>query len=267
MKKLMIAAAAAAMIGGAYATDVCTDEGEYATHCLVYDLQIKVKTLTPKLGKCGSKKDLCGDSSCSEIYYLDNVNTTLKGYVWFCEDDCWDVDDEPYIVLWDTKVKAPVVPVLYWKDTEKKTTKYIYEQEGLTFEFLGRYAKGMKKVAAAWTLDTEYIAGYAAGVNGSLINNKDEGTAMLKSISGNFAGMAMPSLAVKKLCEDDEEVTGVYANLCDCIDSWCEADQEADEGVPATGTWSLKYNKKLSLGSTPMYKIVPKYVLVDEDNV
>ena len=261
----MIAAAAAAMIGGVYATDVCTDEGDLVSHCLVYDLQIKVKTLTPKYGYCKSKANKCSQGECSELYYLDNTSRTLKGYIWFCEDDCWDMDTEAYVVLWDAKSKTAIIPIYYMKDKEKKTTKYFYETDGISFSFLGRYSKGMKKVAAAWALDTEFIYGNAAGVNGSLIQNKDEGTAMLKSISGNFAGMAQPSLTVKHLCDEDELLTGVYANLCDCIDSWCEADQEAEDGVPASGTWSLKYNKKISYGTKPMFNIVPHFALVNED--
>jgi hypothetical protein len=269
MKKLMIAAAAAAMIGGAYATDVCTDEGDVAgVDCLVYDLKISVKTLAPKYGACKGKKSGCSDGSCSEIYYLDNTSRTLKGYIWFCEDECWTIDDEPHIVLWDTKAKTFVVPIGYARVTKAngaQVTKYYYETDGLAFTFLGRYSKGMKKAAAAWEIDTDYLTGFAAGVNGSLMIDKDAGTAKLKSISGNFAGMATPSLTVSKKCEDDEDVPGYYAELCECLDSWCEASSEADDGVPATGTWSLKYNKKLSKGSTPMYKLVPKYALWNED--
>lgn len=267
MNKLMIAAAAAAMIGGVYATDVCTDEGEaVAGGCLVYDLKISVKTLAPKHGTCKDKGSGCSDGSCSEIYYLDNTSRTLKGYLWFCEDDCWTADDQPHIVLWDTKSKQYIVPIGYAKVEKNGSTitKYYYETDGLAFSFLGRYGKKVKKAAAAWEIDTDYLVGAAAGVNGSLIQNKDEGTAMLKSISGNFAGMAMPSLTVSKKCEDPEVELGVYATLCDCIDSWCDASEEADS-VPASGTWSLKYNKKLSNSSTPMFKLVPKYALMNED--
>jgi len=269
MKKLMIAAAAAAMIGGAYATDVCTDEdvGSWDTGCLVYDLQIKVKTLAPKKLKC--KGDGCSDCG-STLYYLDNASRKFKGYIWFCNDYCWDVNDTPYIVLWDANTKTPVVPILYQKyvsDTGVKGTKYFYEQDGLEFTFLGRYAKSANKVAAAWTLDTEDIAGYAAGVNGTGILDKDDNTLMLKSISGNFAGLALPSATIKSKCEANT-VYGLIAELCDCFDAWCEGSgEEWDEGVPATGTWSLKYNKKLSNGSTPMFKLAPKYALVDEDAV
>jgi hypothetical protein len=263
MKKLMIAAAAAAMIGGAYA-DVCADEGDYTTSCLVYDLQIKVKTLGPKYGVCREKGTRCTDGGCADIYYLDTANNTYKGYMWFCEDYCWTDATDAYLVLWDAKTKAPIVPIGKAKDTERKVTKYYYNQGGLDFEFLGRYGKNLKKAAASWEIDAGAIMGHGAGVNGSLIYNKEDGSAMLKSISGNFAGSVVPSMTVKKLCEDGEEMDIMFANLCDCAETLCDATETADE-VPASGTWSLKYNKKLSLGSKAMFQIVPKYAIWDED--
>ena len=262
MKKLMIAAAAAAMIGGAYATDVCTDESEAGgVDCLVYDLQIKVKTLAPKYGNCKTKSG-CSDG-CSEIYYLDNTSRTLKGYIWFCDDECWEADDPAHIVLWDATAKTYVVGIGYAYDADKRVTKYYYETDQLAFDFLGRYGKKMTKAAASWALDTEYLRGYGAGLNGSLMIDKETKEAKLKSISGNFAGTVTPSLTIKTACSD-ETVEGVYALLCDCFETICDLTETSDD-VPAYGTWSLKYNKKLSTGSTPMFKLVPKYALFDED--
>ena len=279
MKKLMIAAAAAAMIGGAYA-DVCDDEGDVApSGCMVYDLKISAKTLVPKKGKCksGAVSD-CKDG-CNVVYYLDNGNRTFKGYIWFCDTMCWDSNEtDSNLVLWDAKTKAPVVPVNYGKITKngKEITKYYYTSINDGFygwTFLGRYGKKSSKIAASWWVATTPISINAAGLNGSGFKDKEACTLSLKSISGAFAGSVTPELKISKtgitgsngrrVCID-VMTNGMYAELCDCVQDLCDLYQTATT-VPATGTWSLKYNKKLSTGSTPMYKIVPKYALWDED--
>ena len=260
MKKLMIAAAAAAMIGGAYA-GACSDidAGVVSGNCMVYDVKLNVKTLAPKKMKCAG--ETCSDCA-SYVYYLDNASRSIVGYAWLCYEDCIDDSTDMNLVLWEKKTKVPVVTLPY----AYEDGKFVQYPNTFNFSFIGRYGKKAKKVAAAWELDTEFIAGYCAGLNGSCSYDKDFGTAMLKNVSGNFAGLAVPATIVsKKLCEDPEEIAGLYAGICDCWESWCDSGDEATDGLPSYGTWSIKYNKSLSKGGKSMLQLVPSYALELED--
>ena len=253
MKKLMIAAAVAAMTAGAYA-GACDDVDiiETMDDCLVYDVTFKLKTLAPKKLVCKSC-DKCSDDDV--VYYLGDASRTLNGYLWFCYDDCWDVDDVPYIALWEKKTKTAIIP-LYYAIEDGKRVAYPAETE---FSFLGRYNKKADKVAAMWLVGSDYGEFFAAGVKGKVMKDKEEGTVTLKSISGNVVGtLAMQTIEVAQKCKDPEEFTAKIAGLCDCWEDWCTDGDEADI-VPFSGTWSLKYNKKLSKGSKSMLLVVPSW--------
>ena len=98
MKKLMIAAAAAAMVGGVYAVD----------NPQVYDFTATLKT-TSCSGK--SAKDVCGDT----VYYRSQVTQKLYGKFWGCDCDVIgcpdsanygidDVNQDGYMFWTSTKV-------------------------------------------------------------------------------------------------------------------------------------------------------------------
>ncbi len=251
----MIAAATAALTAGAFAA--ACDDVDYTVagggdDCLVYDVKFKLKTLTPKKLTCKSC-DECSDDDV--VYYLKDVSRTIKGYLWFCYSDCWTADDTPYIALWDEKAKSAIIPLYYYIEGTKMVAAPVETQ----FDFLGRYNKKADKVAAYWTVESDYATIYAAGVKGSVMKDKEAGTVTLKSISGNAVGMfAMETIEVAKKCDDPEEFTAKIAGLCDCWETWCDDGDDADE-VPASGTWSLKYNKKLSKGAKSMLTVVPSY--------
>lgn len=138
MKKLMIAAAAAAMIGGASAAPVAAGsvckgcEGwvvvnpsiivpeimEVATipgH--VWDITIKASTLVKKGMKCPSDCAVCGvdNSAC----YYENGKRTINGVAWTCYEPCTTADYDgdavqenndngaaPQMLFWDAKTKV-----------------------------------------------------------------------------------------------------------------------------------------------------------------
>lgn len=260
MKKLMIAAAVAAMTAGAYA-GACDDvvAGESVGGCMVYDVKLNIKTLAPKKIKC--KATDCGE--CDDyVYYLDNASRSIVGYAWVCEETCIDDSTDMNLVLWDKKTKTPVVTLPYAIEGNRA----VQYPNTFTFDFIGRYGKKATKVAAKWAIDEEFISGTCAGLNGSCSYDKEWGDAMLKSVSGNFAGEAVPaSVVTKKLCQDPEEVYGLYAGICDCWESWCDGGEEASGMLPAYGTWSIKYSKSASKSNKSMLQLVPAYALEIEE--
>ena len=294
MKKLMIAAATAAMIGGAFAAacdeaeiritpnGVCDDAeigGYIAEDCRVWDFAITLKTLAPKKMTCKGDCTTCGEKTT--ITYLDTATRKFTGYAWTCTDECFDSSDEIYVTLWEKATKSPIVPMWYnWVDPVKR----IATQDPDTFVDLSlfRYGKKATKVAAYWELEGDddlcpfVLAG--AGLNGSgqkklffTDDILDEEPAdncyglLLKSISGYAVGAWPVSPAYKESCFGIYVYPIMKVGMCDCFSTWCDADDEFDDGdkIPAYGSWSLKYNKKLSTKGASMLTLVPSYALVE----
>lgn len=240
MKKLMIAAAAAAMFGGVYA-DWCDDDPEAQPECSVYNLKIKVKTLAPKA--LTIKQD-CDDDDC--VAYYKNATRTFDGLVWLCDATCEDWEDGYDIVMWEKATKSPVLGLL---------AKGTNENEKVTFDVLSRFDKKANKVQAATTFELEVGDITVAGF-GTFDVKKNN----IKSISGNAAGTLEPADSVEKGCN---ECTAYVIGLCEEFDGYEYATETTTE-VAASGTWSLKYNKSLSTGSKRASQVVPSYAQAEE---
>ena len=282
MKKLMIAAAAAAMIGGAFAE--CSDfDG-----CIAYDLTMSLKTLGPKKLVCKADCKKCGEEDTT-VAYLDNVSHSIKGVIWACD---WVCDCEEggsgtgtwLAAIYDTTAKKAIIPFA----------------EAMTEGFLDNvivYGKKAKSVAANIAIVgvcDEAFALNLCGVSGSVgtFSTKCAGcTPYIKTLSGYAVGtMAAEQLEVGgkwttekvciekviDLCGNTKEVCvnqkvwvdgDLYAplalDLCDvcCFDSWCTDGAEV-ETVPAAGTFTLKYNSKYSkLSQDELEEKLPDYAL------
>lgn len=267
MKKLMIAAAVAAMMTGVGFATSCSD----VAGCAAWDVQMKLKTLGPKKMSC---KDDCGDKST--IYYLDSVSRTLKGYVWACEYGCEDTS-ELNIVLWDAKNRRAVIACPPAGDTN-------YQVIDAAFADMVVYGKKANMVAAEFDIlgndafGEPAIEVSAAAIGGKVAKNNT--TCYVKSLSGYVSGVILPVLPAtaaeyvdgglcgeSEIIEPCEDITVVYTTLCNVCcdwDGWCNADVETLEegdGVPALGTWTMKYNKKVSSGNASMWSLVPAYAL------
>lgn len=268
MKKLMVAAVTAAMIGSAFAA--CSDVAD----CVAWDLSMKLKSLCPKKTSC---KDVCGDKST--IYYLDACTRTLKGYLWACEFDCEDAS-ELNIVLWDSKNKVPVIPCPLAGD-------YNFTTVDAAFADMMVYGKKANKVCATFEVVNDAIEVTATGIGGSVGSNGT--TCYVKSLSGYAAGnialvvrnssnkviadnpvYQLCGDEVEEICEDeDEDIAVVYTTLCNvCCEwnGWCDGDsalEEVGDGdlVPAAGTWSMKFNKKIVKKDQHLASVVPSYAL------
>ena len=269
MKKLVIGAAVAAMTIGAFA-GAC-DETVVST-CRAWDLKMSLKSLGPKKIKCKiAATDVCDDPTTDTVYYMDNVTRKLTGYLWICDYVCED-DLEFNVVLWDSKNKKAIIAApAAGTDYQTVSASEIYA-----------YGKKANKVAGNLQIagvdgnGEDAIDVNATGITGKITKGSQEDDCYIKSLSGYAAGKiayvkpGSVTVAGKAatLCGEPEETVVCeeyvaklipFCAAC-CFESWCEAD-DADDMVPAAGTWSMKYNKKVSKGGKSIQALVPSYAL------
>ena len=257
----MIAAAAAAMIGGAYA-DACSDP-EVSSVCRAWDVKMTLKSLGPKKTNCKiSAESPCEDDTKEVVYYLDNVTRKIKGYLWVCEYECGAAFN---VCLWDSKNNLAIIPVAY--DAVEFGDVYVYGKKATkvagTIDFEG-----------ADLLGNDTIAVTASGLNGKLVRGSEDVDCYVKSLSGNVSGLlayikpgADAYVTSGGLCGDDiievcDEYVAKILPLCEacCFEGWCDA-EDAEDLLPTVGTWSMKYNKKVSKANKSIAALVPAYAL------
>jgi len=274
MKKLMIAAAVAAMTVGAFA-GACSDPEEELANCYAWDVKMSLKSLQTKKTKCNiAAESECDDPTTDTVYYMDNVTRKLKGYLWVCDYEC---GADYNVILWDTKYKVSVIagaPGEY-QTIPAGDEVYVYGKK------MNKVAGNIQFAGDAWDpIQGGSVPGidvFAAGVNGKFVQGNTDTDCYIKSLSGNVAGSiswvhkegAYEVVQKGGLCEDEIIVpcNEIEAKLipiceaCDYCDTWCDSQDNAPELVPATGTWSMKYNKKVSKGGTAITALVPSYAL------
>ena len=279
MKKLMIAAAAAAIIGGAYAKDDKNDlcnEGIALDGCAVYTVKFKFKTLAGKdarctaaqLGACGYDND--ADGNADPIAYLDNATRTFDGILWQCQSACFEgvtpnegIGAPINYVLWEKKAERVVSDPAIFTDNQDGTgtwTATDAAEEG-NFAILGRYGKTANKVAAYWTPSMNAVLG-TESINAAGFGTFDTKNLRIKKISGNAVAQLEPLLLTRQETCTELGYVSVMAYLCHDFRGWCCCDCIAATIVPASGTWSLSYNSSLSKGKKPLSQILPEYAYV-----
>lgn len=235
----MIAAATAAMVGGAFAA-ACSTCGTDAT---AYTVSASLKTTTPKASVKSSK---CNPDTCT--YYKVQKTVKYAGIIWGeadCEACTLAIGDQ--MLLWNTTGKTQV-------DADLAL-------------FIGRYEKKGNKVESYGTLAGDDFGNITLAGFGSM--SLKQGTecaecdcvGYVKNISGNAAGF---------LKFDFESTCGVEE--CEFIGYDCDCGDPLEESA-ASGTWKIAYNsdtaKKLAKMAeqdiTAAYKI-PSYVDADETN-
>jgi len=284
MKKLMIAAAAMAMVGAASA-DLCDEVVGGAAGCALYNVKFTFKTLAAKDAKCSAAnlaKDACTDLdehiADKGLAYLDNVSRKFDGILWQCEAACFQGfgpdGDGPYeedaegagdinYVLWEKKTELAISPLAEYKKGELQEGEVRWTgggdaaKENEKFLVLGRYGNKAQKVTAYWkptmnaALDKNEIV--AAG-----FGTFDTKNLRIKSLSGNAVALLTPITAVtEELCDETEMVT-VLAYMCHSFKSWCCCECVGAALAPASGTWSIKYNASASKNGK-LSKIIPEY--------
>lgn len=284
MKKLMIAAAFAAMVGGASA-DVCDNTS--GSDCWVYDVKVTMKTLGPKRIK---GKDCYGAADKdSNVEYLVNTTRKFSGIAWACEGACeMPTEDGLDFVMWEPARKVNVTEPLKWVEIKKGdvlvpehdevvddgngnvTTNHVpakiatdadvkkgWEADTLSFDIADRYDKKANKVEAYWsfenlkntftTPDGDFDGEgkiFAAGFGKFDVKNS-----RIASISGNAVGTISPTMKCN---------APVVCDLCTEFEDWFTDGQAATE-VVMSGSWSMKFNKSLATGKKTLGQVVPKY--------
>ncbi|MGN0847975.1 MAG: hypothetical protein ACI4RA_11430 [Kiritimatiellia bacterium] len=214
MKKLMIAALAAASMG------VFAECAEPADCVYAYKFKASYNTGVAKATK--GKVSQCIESSC----YLKKGTVKIAGYIFgqtdatgsvdTCDEGCgcFNWADLGTTVLWDSKTKAGLA-------------------DALTTENIQLIGKDGKTVDAVFSLGDIKLAGFG---------KYDTKKLRVKSIKGKLAGSVAAPLCKSCTydatnCEDtcDETAANVYA-LCTL-----EASEAAT--TAASGKWSVKYSK------------------------
>lgn len=213
MKKLMIAAAVAAMGFGAFAE--CGEPKDDAPDCAtVYKFAASVKTTVAKTAKVKAE---CSDPTT--LCYRVTGSQKVEGVAYNCECACTDDLADFTWVIWCKKTA-----VVAMADVE-------------TLQ-LNRIDKTTKKVEAAFTLFADYMCEVTAAGFGTFDTKNDR----ISKISGNFAGVAQAPFCTAKCAQD----TAAYGfGMCDGIEGEISG-QTFDDQTIAYGTWSLTYNKSLS---------------------
>jgi hypothetical protein len=259
MKKLMIAAAAAAVVAGAYAD--CERPTNTPTNCAeVYDVVLSLKTTECKC-KINSTKvtsSECGRTNKDKVEacvaWRQIVTKKVQGVIFNCTCSC--TTDVAGSIL-DSAILAPAV----WNgDTTEamEGNQYFWiakdklilnrDTDLLTIKWLARIGQKGTQVEAAGT--------FQEGINVAGYGSYDTKNARVKSIAGNAAGVWGAPIDCSD--EEGEEYCPAY-KLCE------DEVLDAYAVTFAAGTWSVKYNssksKALATNAANLWgKIVPRAV-------
>ena len=258
MKKLMIAAAVAAIGAGAFAS---------GTKAQVYDAKITVKTTVCKTGKVsnGYLTQIAGYERGDSIAYRAQGSRTILGLIWGC--GC----DEAFSGDWGV-ANLKDDGTTYWYGNlfwDKKTGEWIggkYNETTVDFGtsdgFINRIGKKANEVEMYWILEVNPSA-TDDGTDVGVLNNAgfgkikdsfalqdpdDENSigscdSVITSAKGNTAGFLPAPGGETTDCEYCQAAEGCEAwDFCACDASGFNK----PELTAATGTWTLKYNKSAS---------------------
>ena len=230
MKKLIIAAAVAAMGAGAFAAPAST--GEQA-----YTMTLTIKTT---YGAYGRYADTLLD--CEEVttgYFRKQCTEKLAGLIWGC---------------WCDTIAAPAPGdfsgYVFWNVTRRY--QYVpnqkFEWKALDKSILNRISNNGKVVEGLWSLEltkpavgntAEYVdyslvgAGFGK-VGGGRILSDTKSSVWISSMSGYCAGWHVYDCSVTGHCGEADTNGVAYWPLCLCGD--------VEDATAAYGTWSLKFN-------------------------
>lgn len=250
MKKLMFAVMIVSALSG-YAKK---DEVLGAKAAQVYDLNVSVKTTVAKSAKL--KGNPFVDSS-DKVVYRAQATQKWKGVIWGC--DCnslagkWQVIDD---------TAGSVAGCVLWQGTKPNTVLFL---DDVDWHLLNAIDKKGDKCEGGFTLgdmngDSDAFLCFAGfgmlAINYTSTPCEDPElncTSYLKSMTGNVAGW-MPAPVITTagkpgkcvFCGENEEGEEGSTDLAEAWD-FCPCEEYANVDLTAiSGTWTLKFNSKLS---------------------
>ena len=286
MKKLMIAAAAAAMVGGAFAS-LCQDDVISATpKCWAWTFRANVKTLIPaevKVAKVNpSGGTICADdfggSAATNCTYLVAGIRQFTGVIWECESTCPAGDlalgNGAQYVIWENSSKYPVSAPLKMKqeeDTSVTPTRKYWSYTGTAWPTADGVATLFDRFGLYATAAEMYYALSLPGFS----NLPATYSAYAETFKGTLTIAGFGALPSQKPAANFQTINGYCVanwqpecgptkkDFCTALASWCA---EADAtNVAGYGVWSLSYNEALSSGRYSLADAVPARAIVREN--
>ena len=251
MKKLMIAAAAAAMVSGAFAT------------AEVYEYKLNLTTTKCAEGKAAKNTywtTKAGYDAGDEVTYRVKTSLVVQGVTWGCY--C----PESLAGTWGTVCGngESSFGIVFWSKTADSFLVDQYDDTKFEWNFLNRIGKKGNEVEFSLNLlpnddaeisdvDGDEFALALAGMG--KLNGSDCGE-YIKSAKGSVAGYIVPDVAVCTYCT--KTPCQVYEFCVDCCSHQTPFDKE-DEMSVAFGTFTMKYNASASKKLEKSGKISTSY--------
>lgn len=260
MKKLMFAAVAAAMVGGAFAD------------AQVYEYKLSLKTTKCVEGKVAANtyytnEETLGMEKGDEIAYRTSASVTLNGITWGCQ--C----DTALLGQWSDRTLGNGATVwdgiTFWNKKADTFLGGVYNGSEFAWDMMNRIGKKADEVEMSFSIvpsadaqDDNFNLACAGFGKVKDVKLDDDNTCVdeysyIKSAKGNVAGFINPEAGNCYFCDDI---------LCDVYDfCGCLALTDGSRTV-AYGTWTMKYNAKASKALakashgkiTEAYKSFPK---------
>ena len=228
---------------------------------------------------------ICGDAtrpvqraSSRQVYWMDNGTRKFEGVLWQCAAACFegavqdcDLNNNGRLnyAIWEKKsslsLTFPIIQIKYGEDDGAKFTgavDHIYAaDDAQRTMWIGRYGKSAQKVAAYW----QPTLRHAQIINAAGFGTYDVKNLRTKSVSGNAVGMIAPlNDIVVDACGHRGNFFCAIGFMCiEWADWCCDGCYAGVELVPASGTWSVKYNasatKKANADKATLTAFVPAY--------
>ena len=256
MKKLMVAAALTAMVGGAYAAcnDVVVPPNTPVQPAAVYQWKFSGKTGVGVVikGTDGSNRDNgCADpivtpGTPNEVIRVPG-SLKVTAYTYICDDECWNFGT--YLVN----------PTAAQYQLAKPYKSNVYNSNFITAvdcaEVIGKNKSQYELAGDAKFVTRAGDVGptYTYEVKFAGFGGYDKKRGRITSVSGNFAGLQTPP-----------RYNGTVTGLAKCppADYWdCQTLTYANDAMHASvayGTWSVKYNSSASkkLAADRTYRVL-----------
>ena len=222
MKKLMIAAAAAAMVGGAYAA--C--EPEEIEVARVYQVQFNVYT-TKGVAIGGIQTGSVCDPETSCVVMRGRDKTVLRGYIYICDNPC-EVTD--YAAA--------------FADVRRYA---LFEDAAFEWDFVNVIGSKSTDAECAWTFtgtaayNETQVQGYdLRGAGYATFNKSTEG--FFDNFGGYFAGIASASYDLSQKDASKTDCVCAPSQVLKCDDTI----EFVDQNTVAFGSWKMKYNANVT---------------------